>query len=246
MKYVVPTDYVCRSGYYLCNVYPEPEFQENGLMVETKPQSGTEHMYSVSWWCNNLCRAFPEIREFNLYRERLKDALMIHDLFECKIGGDIPDVASRNDEEKDTLEAKWAKEYCDLLPYAYGHDLNRDFIEMQDKNTPFGQLAYVFDKDDAVRRGLAYEVYGHCGILGTRGFESDHISIVETGTNLLSDGWFAHMIRKTYMYPAAPFFYHVMAEIFRIERGAYPHYLEMMSRKYGFRLPSILTTPASS
>ena len=246
IEFFIPTDYVARSGYYLCGVYPEPEhttlkllrrqfpdaFPESdpeleikNLMPLTRAQSGTEHTASVMWWANNICANFPRIVTLGSMRSDLVDVLQIHDLFESKIGGDIPDVFGPN-AAKDEAEAKFAASYVYSF-YNLPHylELQANFNHMQKKDNTFGQIAYCFDKLDAVLRGFAYEVCGCTGIIGGKGFKTDEECIAITGTNNICDGWFMSTIIKIQEYPCSNFFIQVMAEVYYLVRGNYPEWL---------------------
>ena len=227
LEYVIPADYVPRCGYYLCDVYPEPEIEGGLMRTSDHLQSDNEHSYSAMWWAENICRAFPQIVALRVMRDEVVNVLRIHDLFESKIGGDTPDVSERNNEDKDTQETRWAITYGLHLPDVdYRDRLLANFFAFQDKTTVLGQIAYCFDKIDAVLRGLAFEHYGRIGSVGNRGFASDDESIRITGTTRMTDNWFDTSIRKISPYECSDFFVHIVAEVFRIERGEYPAWLE--------------------
>ena len=234
LEFVIPADYVPRCGYYLCDVYPEPELQDGLMAADDHLQSDNEHSYSAMWWAQNICRAFPDILEFRAMREEIVDVLRIHDLFESKIGGDTPDVEERDNRTKDEKETRWAIEYGLHLPDVdYRDRLLANFFAFQDKTTLLGQIAYCFDKIDAVLRGLAFEHYGRVGSVGNHGFASDDESIELTGTTRMTDNWFCTSIRKISPYGCSDFFIHILAEVFRIERGSYPAWLRKI-KQYDF------------
>lgn len=216
-EFVVRSDYVPRSGYYLCNIYPKP----NWRATQERAQSDTEHAYSAMWWAENISMAFSDVRELVLYREDCVRTLMIHDLFESKIGGDIPDVDTRCNIEKDAEEYQYMLEYVRLYPNPiYRSRMEKRFFEFQSKETEFGQICYSFDKIDAVLRALAYEIDGKSGVVGGRGFESDERSIEFTGTKNVVDNWFySSVVSRILKYDCGEFFVRFVEEAIRYERG---------------------------
>lgn len=230
LNYVVPADYVTRSGYYLCGVYPQPSWRE----VNERAQSDTEHMYSAMWWAENVAMSFPEIRELSMYHQDCVQTLMIHDLFESKIGGDIPDVDVRNDAEKNSLELRFAMKYLSLHPNpTYRAKMEARFFDFQTRETEFGQICYCYDKIDAVMRALAYEMTGKNGAVGGRGFESDEISIMFTGTRDIVDNWYYQsVVKRVAQYECGDFFIRLVEECIRAQRR---RDLPWMKRVIGYR-----------
>lgn len=263
LEYYVLADYVGRSGYYLCEVYPEPEYEDlhlrnaseaipdadyHDFMSLSRVQSDNEHSSSVMWWCNAICSSFEYITPFRIFRVGLMEVLELHDLFESKITydllhekmnktleprslyeakmtHDIPDVFGPNP-EKDEKERIWAEKYLSLFPNeSYRKRLMENFIHMQTRDDNFGQIAYCFDKIDAVLRGFAYESYGRKGRVGIRGFRLDEECMKFTGTDDMNDTWFYSTIRKIETYNCSDFFVHLLAEVYRIVRGSYPIWL---------------------
>lgn len=238
LEYAVPSDYVVRSGYHLCDVYEKPSLME----VRRKFQSDTEHMYSTLWWANELSYAFPELSGFREHKSKIMDMLLTHDLFECKLGGDIPDTSDRNNEDKDAKEAKIAEVYFSMRPNPASAMLGAErFSAFQEKYDVAGQIAYCVDKTDAIMRGLAYEVYGQCGTVGGRGFRSDDEEIAITGTNLLVDCWLYGCALKMMKYPCGDFFVRLTEETIRFVRGQEVTWINKVPEYQSWNVKNITT-----
>lgn len=190
---------VPRSGYYLCNIYPNP----NKVLMcpnpggwdyvrigDVRAESVLEHSAAVAHLVEDIAAWFPELFPDV---ELAKKIALRHDIGEI-YSGDIADDGRPEHDQKEDMEQDVFLEWLFTQPVDTWEDTFQFYLEFQDRSTPRGQALYAADKLEAILQLLNYEERGWYGDVSLKNppTEQDLKSMEMTGASSPTDVWAYH------------------------------------------------------
>lgn len=211
---------IMRTGFARLGIYP---CAMDGRVEDRRSESVMEHVGGTLILANAISMFCPELlTEMELLRcVRL---LLCHEVGEAETG-DIPDDGRRNELQKDQAELEAMTRYCRNFSLSYEMEAVHDFIEFQNKSSPFAQVVYCIDKLEAVLQGLIYEQDGRGGDLSDNAAvveslsEQDKLYMSRTGSMMLVDNWSAHFFDLVRGFKCAPTFVKILQAAVEDVRG---------------------------